>query len=187
MSEGVPVFGAASMGALRAAELHEFGMRGIGRIFEAFRDGVARRRRRGGGRPWAGRDRLSSRVGSDGQHPRDARARRSERRHRHRIAPRARRLREGAVLRRPQLAGAARRRGPSRRRANPSWLRSAIGCRRDASIRSGWTGSRCSPRCRRRPAAGEPASPAYHFEWTYFWDAFVARSEMSAFRALGKR
>ena len=40
MSEGVPVFGAASMGALRAAELHEFGMRGIGRIFEAFRDGV---------------------------------------------------------------------------------------------------------------------------------------------------
>src|SRR6202044_3175181 len=40
MSEGVPLFGAASMGALRAAELHEFGMRGIGRIFESFRDGV---------------------------------------------------------------------------------------------------------------------------------------------------
>jgi hypothetical protein len=40
MSEGVHVFGSASMGALRAAELHAFGMRGIGRIFEAFRDGV---------------------------------------------------------------------------------------------------------------------------------------------------
>ena len=28
------------MGALRAAELHSFGMRGVGRIFEAFRDGA---------------------------------------------------------------------------------------------------------------------------------------------------
>ena len=40
MAQGVHVFGAASMGALRAAELHEFGMQGIGRIFEAYRDGV---------------------------------------------------------------------------------------------------------------------------------------------------
>ncbi len=40
ISEGVPVFGSASMGALRAAELHSFGMHGVGRIFEAFRDGV---------------------------------------------------------------------------------------------------------------------------------------------------
>ena len=39
MVEGIHVFGSASMGALRAAELHPFGMRGIGRIFEAFRDG----------------------------------------------------------------------------------------------------------------------------------------------------
>ena len=39
LSQNVPVFGGASMGALRAAELHEFGMRGVGRIFEAFRDG----------------------------------------------------------------------------------------------------------------------------------------------------
>jgi hypothetical protein len=39
LSEGVAVFGSASMGALRAAELHSFGMRGVGRIFEAFRDG----------------------------------------------------------------------------------------------------------------------------------------------------
>ncbi|MBV8105318.1 MAG: hypothetical protein JO223_11990 [Hyphomicrobiales bacterium] len=40
ISEGVPVFGSASMGALRAAELHMFGMRGVGKIFEAFRDGA---------------------------------------------------------------------------------------------------------------------------------------------------
>lgn len=39
MSEGVHVFGASSMGALRAAELCDFGMVGIGAVFEAFRDG----------------------------------------------------------------------------------------------------------------------------------------------------
>ena len=38
--EGVHVFGAASMGALRAAELCSFGMHGVGRIFEAYRDGM---------------------------------------------------------------------------------------------------------------------------------------------------
>ncbi|HYB09146.1 MAG TPA: TfuA-like protein [Alphaproteobacteria bacterium] len=40
MSQGIRVYGSASMGALRAAELHRFGMHGIGRIFEAFRDGI---------------------------------------------------------------------------------------------------------------------------------------------------
>lgn len=39
MSGGVHVLGAASMGALRAAELHEFGMVGIGEIFADYRDG----------------------------------------------------------------------------------------------------------------------------------------------------
>jgi hypothetical protein len=39
MSQGIHVFGAASMGALRAAELDAFGMEGIGAIFEAYRDG----------------------------------------------------------------------------------------------------------------------------------------------------
>ena len=38
IQEGVAVYGASSMGALRAAELHAFGMRGVGRIFEAYRD-----------------------------------------------------------------------------------------------------------------------------------------------------
>jgi hypothetical protein len=40
MAQGIHVFGAASIGALRAAELDAFGMRGIGRIYEDFRDGV---------------------------------------------------------------------------------------------------------------------------------------------------
>ncbi|WP_164017880.1 TfuA-like protein [Pyxidicoccus trucidator] len=39
MAEGIPVFGAASMGALRAAELASFGMEGVGAIFEAFQRG----------------------------------------------------------------------------------------------------------------------------------------------------
>lgn len=39
LSEGIHVFGAASMGALRAAELAAFGMRGVGLVFEAYRDG----------------------------------------------------------------------------------------------------------------------------------------------------
>jgi hypothetical protein len=39
LAQGVHVFGAASMGALRAAELAPFGMRGVGRVFEAYRCG----------------------------------------------------------------------------------------------------------------------------------------------------
>ena len=40
MAEGIHVFGAASIGALRAAELDVFGMRGVGRIYEMYRDGI---------------------------------------------------------------------------------------------------------------------------------------------------
>jgi len=40
MSHGVHVFGASSMGALRAAELWQYGMKGVGQIFEDYRDGV---------------------------------------------------------------------------------------------------------------------------------------------------
>ncbi|MGW3200072.1 TfuA-like protein [Streptomyces sp. NPDC001118] len=39
LDAGVSVMGAASMGALRAAELHPYGMTGIGAVYEAFRDG----------------------------------------------------------------------------------------------------------------------------------------------------
>ncbi len=40
LAQGVHVFGAASMGALRGAELAPFGMVGVGAIFEAYRDGT---------------------------------------------------------------------------------------------------------------------------------------------------
>lgn len=40
MSRGIHVFGSASIGALRAAELAAFGMEGVGTIFEMYRDGV---------------------------------------------------------------------------------------------------------------------------------------------------
>lgn len=40
MSQGIHVYGSASMGALRAAELEQFGMEGVGAIFEAYRDGA---------------------------------------------------------------------------------------------------------------------------------------------------
>ncbi len=36
MAQGIPVFGAASMGALRAAELADFGMVGIGSVYESY-------------------------------------------------------------------------------------------------------------------------------------------------------
>ena len=40
LARGVRVYGAASMGALRAAELVSFGMVGVGAIFEAFATGI---------------------------------------------------------------------------------------------------------------------------------------------------
>jgi hypothetical protein len=40
LAQGIHVYGSASMGALRAAELMPFGMQGVGSIFEAYRDGV---------------------------------------------------------------------------------------------------------------------------------------------------
>jgi hypothetical protein len=40
LDRGIAVFGAASMGALRAAELDVFGMIGVGEIYAAYRDGV---------------------------------------------------------------------------------------------------------------------------------------------------
>jgi hypothetical protein len=40
IAKGVAVYGSASIGALRAAELHAWGMVGVGEIFEAYRDGI---------------------------------------------------------------------------------------------------------------------------------------------------
>jgi hypothetical protein len=39
MTQGIHVFGSASMGALRAVELEAFGMEGVGAVFEAYRCG----------------------------------------------------------------------------------------------------------------------------------------------------
>lgn len=43
LEAGVPVFGAASLGAIRAAELHPFGMRGVGKVFDLYRSGAMTR------------------------------------------------------------------------------------------------------------------------------------------------
>ncbi|WP_424831938.1 TfuA-like protein [Ruegeria sp.] len=40
IKQGIPVYGSASMGALRAAELADFGMIGVGRIFRDYHDGT---------------------------------------------------------------------------------------------------------------------------------------------------
>src|SRR5881227_846746 len=40
MAQGIHVYGAASIGALRAAELADFGMKGIGHIYRQFHTGV---------------------------------------------------------------------------------------------------------------------------------------------------
>ena len=40
MAQGVHVFGSAGLGALRAAELDTFGMRGVGRVYQAIKDGT---------------------------------------------------------------------------------------------------------------------------------------------------
>lgn len=40
LDQGVHVFGSSSMGALRAAELHAFGMKGVGQIFHWYKEGV---------------------------------------------------------------------------------------------------------------------------------------------------
>ncbi len=40
ISQGIPVFGASSMGALRAAELDAFGMVGVGEIYDSFAAGA---------------------------------------------------------------------------------------------------------------------------------------------------
>jgi hypothetical protein len=43
MAQGVHVFGGAGLGALRAAELDTFGMRGVGRVYQAIKDGTLER------------------------------------------------------------------------------------------------------------------------------------------------
>jgi hypothetical protein len=55
LAEGIPVYGSASMGALRAAELAQFGMVGVGAIFEAYQTGLGI----GGGAPFEDDDEVA--------------------------------------------------------------------------------------------------------------------------------
>ena len=179
MSEGVPVFGAASMGALRAAELHEFGMRGIGRIFESFRDGVLEDDDEVAvvhgpaeiGFPPASEAMVNIRATLALAEAKSV------------IGAESRRALEGfakglffadrnwPVL----LAGEARHGvGEPELAALGDWLPEG---RVDQKRLDGLE---MLAAMQAAAAAGEPASSAYHFEWTSLWDAFVARSEMSA-------
>jgi hypothetical protein len=179
MSEGVPVFGAASMGALRAAELHEFGMRGIGRIFESFRDGVLEDDDEVAvvhgpaeiGFPPASEAMVNIRATLALAEAKSV------------IGAESRRALEGfakglffadrnwPVL----LAGEGRHGvGEPELAALGDWLPEG---RVDQKRLDGLE---MLAAMQAAAAAGEPASPAYHFEWTSLWDAFVARSEMSA-------
>ena len=108
LERGVRVIGAASLGALRAAECAPYGMEGVGRVFEA----VARRRDRGRQRPrgraCTGGARLAAANRGAGQRPRHAR--RSNRRRRAVAARRAGAGGSGwdAAVPEADLVGAAR-------------------------------------------------------------------------------
>ena len=178
MSEGVPVLGAASMGALRAAELHEFGMRGIGRIFESFRDGVLEDDDEVAvvhgpaeiGFPPASEAMVNIRATLALAEAKSV------------IGAESRRALEGfakglffadrnwPVL----LAGEARHGvGEPELAALGDWLPEGRVDQKRLDALEMLAAMQAA-------AAGEPASSAYHFEWTSLWGAFVARSEMSA-------
>jgi len=179
MSKGVPVFGAASMGALRAAELHEFGMRGIGRIFAAFRDGVLEDDDEVAvvhgpaeiGFPPASEAMVNIRATlalAEANGVIGAESRRA-------LEAFAKALffadRNWAAL----LAGGGAR---------------GVAARELAALADWLPGGRVDQKrqdaldmlgaMRTTMGAEEPPSSVFHFEWTYFWDAFVARSEMDA-------
>jgi hypothetical protein len=179
MSRGIPVFGSASMGALRAAELHSFGMRGIGRIFEAFRDGVLEDDDEVAvvhgpaeiGFPSASEAMVNIRATlalAEAKNVIGAESRRT-------LESFAKALffadRNWPAL----LAGeAAHGVGLRELAALGDWLpEGRVNQKR-------LDGLEMLAAMRETPAAGEPASQAFHFEWTHLWDAFVARSETSA-------
>jgi hypothetical protein len=179
ISEGVPLFGAASMGALRAAELHEFGMRGIGRIFEAFRGGVLEDDDEVAvvhgpaeiGFPPASEAMVNIRATLALAEAKNI------------IGAQSRRALEAfakalffADRNRPALLAddAAHGVGGPELAALADWLPEG---RVDQKRLDGLE---MLAAMSETPATSEPASPAFHFEWTHLWDAFVARSEASA-------
>ncbi len=70
MAQGIPVYGAASIGALRAAELDVFGMRRRRPYLRRFPRWGFTGRRRGRRAAWAGGIGVSSAYRSYGQYPR---------------------------------------------------------------------------------------------------------------------
>ena len=173
IDQGVHVFGAASMGALRAAELAPFGMRGVGRIFEAYRDG--------GSTAWTtSPSRTTTRWRSSTARRRAAisapprrwstSAARWPRRCRARASSARRRAASLAASAKAAFFPDRATRPCSRRGARtgcprPSSRRWSAGCPPDASTRSASTRWRCWRRCatsspptRRRPGPTSPSS-----------------------------
>lgn len=175
ISEGIHFFGSASMGALRAAELHNLGMRGIGRIFETFRDGVLE-----------DDDEVAVVHGPAeiGYLPAseamvNIRATLALTEAKGVLSPGSRRALEAfakalffADRNWPALlAGAAAHGVPdSELAALRDWLpEGRVDQKRLDALEM-------LAAMTETLAAGEPMRPAFHFEWTHLWDAFVARS-----------
>jgi hypothetical protein len=178
ISQGVPVFGAASMGALRAAELNGLGMRGVGRIYEAFRGGVLEDDDEVAvvhgpaeiGFPPASEAMVNIRatlalaeakgvIGTQSRRALEAFAKALFFADRNWPALLAGEAAHGVAS--PELAALA------------DWLPEGRVDQKRLDALEMLAAMRAAP------AAGEPASPTFHFEWTSLWDAFVARSETS--------
>jgi len=175
VSEGVPVFGSASMGALRAAELHVFGMRGVGKIFEAFRDGEledddevavvhgpAEIGYLAASEPMVNIRETLALAETKGV-----------------LKPESRRSLEGFAKSLyfgdrnwPILLEGAAAQGVAESEA--AALRDWLPLGRVDQKRLDALAMLAA--MQKAPAAGEPVRPAFHFEWTYLWDLFVARS-----------
>jgi hypothetical protein len=174
MSKGVPVYGSASMGALRAAELHTFGMRGVGRIFEAFRNGgledddevavvhgPAEIGYLAASEPMVNIRETLALAEAKGV-----------------IGPQSRRSLEGFA----KALYFGERNWPALLAAAPD---EGVGEPELAALREWLPEGRVDQKrldalamlgAMQEPgASGEPARPAFHFEWTYLWDQFVAR------------
>jgi hypothetical protein len=175
MSEGVPVFGSASMGALRAAELHVFGMRGVGKIFEAFRDGALE-----------DDDEVAvvhgpAEIGYLAASEPMVNIRET-------LA-----LAEAKGVLRPESRRSLERFAKSLYFGERSWpallegaAAQGVGESEVAALRDWLPLGRVDQKrldalamlaaMQEALAAGEPMRPAFHFEWTYLWDQFVARA-----------
>jgi hypothetical protein len=72
LGDGIEVLGASSMGALRAAELHPFGMAGHGTIFEWYKNGLIEGDDEVAPLPRPGGARVLRAIRAAGQYPQNA-------------------------------------------------------------------------------------------------------------------